>query len=166
MAASAASIIAMAGDNVEIGAASFLMIHNCLGDGDRQPPRHGRDGAFLEPFDAAMRDVYAPAHRSQARTTSRMMDAETWISGSTAIDKGFADALLAGGPGHAGRKDKGRGPARERGRAMELQLMASGLSRSQARERINKIKGTPGAAPEAARRTLPVPSWPDLCPTS
>jgi ATP-dependent Clp protease protease subunit len=30
MAASAASIIAMAGDKVEIGAASFLMIHNCL----------------------------------------------------------------------------------------------------------------------------------------
>lgn len=29
MAASAASIIAMAGDTVEIGAASFLMIHNC-----------------------------------------------------------------------------------------------------------------------------------------
>jgi hypothetical protein len=32
---------------------------------------------------------------------------------------------------------------------MELQLMASGLSRTQARERINKIKGTPGAVPEA-----------------
>jgi hypothetical protein len=29
MAASAASIIAMAGDTIEIGAASFLMIHNC-----------------------------------------------------------------------------------------------------------------------------------------
>jgi ATP-dependent Clp protease protease subunit len=29
MAASAASVIAMAGDTVEIGAASFLMIHNC-----------------------------------------------------------------------------------------------------------------------------------------
>ena len=29
MAASAASIIAMAGDTVEIGAASFIMIHNC-----------------------------------------------------------------------------------------------------------------------------------------
>jgi ATP-dependent Clp protease protease subunit len=59
MAASAASIIAMAGDTVEIGAASFFMIHNAwvLAIGNRHDM--AETATWLEPFDAAMRDVYA-----------------------------------------------------------------------------------------------------------
>jgi ATP-dependent Clp protease protease subunit len=77
------------------------------------------------------------------------MDAETWLSGSAAIDKGFADALLASDKVTQDEKTKAEDRRVNEVRAMELQLMASGLSRTQARERINKIKGTPGAAPEA-----------------
>ncbi|HYI43671.1 MAG TPA: head maturation protease, ClpP-related, partial [Sphingomicrobium sp.] len=45
MAASAASIIAMAGDRIEIGAASFLMIHNCwvMAIGNRHDMRETAD---------------------------------------------------------------------------------------------------------------------------
>jgi ATP-dependent protease ClpP protease subunit len=59
MAASAASIIAMAGDSIEIGAASFLMIHNCwvVAVGNRHDM--AETAAFLEPFDTAMAGVYA-----------------------------------------------------------------------------------------------------------
>jgi ATP-dependent protease ClpP protease subunit len=148
MAASAASIIAMAGDRIEIGAASFFMIHNAwvLAIGNRHDM--AETAAFLEPFDAAMRDVYAARTGLKADDVAKMMDAETWLSGQAAIDKGFADALL---PADKVKKDEGTKAEDRRVneiRAMELQLMASGLSRSQARERISKIKGTPGAAPE------------------
>jgi ATP-dependent Clp protease protease subunit len=95
MAASAASIIAMAGDTIEIGAASFLMIHNCwvVAVGNRHDM--AETAAFLEPFDQAMADVYAAAHRARQRIkVAKWMDAETYMSGQMAIDRGFADALL------------------------------------------------------------------------
>jgi ATP-dependent protease ClpP protease subunit len=149
MAASAASIIAMAGDTVEIGAASFFMIHNAwvLAIGNRHDM--AETAAFLEPFDAAMRDVYAARTGLKADDVAKMMDAETWLSGQAAIDKGFADALLSADKVKQDEQTKAEDRRINEIRAMELQLMASGLSRSQARERINKIKGTPGAAPEA-----------------
>lgn len=149
MAASAASIIAMAGDKIEIGAAAFLMIHNAwvLAIGNRHDM--AETATFLEPFDAAMRDVYAQRTGMKADEIAAMMDAETWLSGSVAIEKGFADALLPADQVTQDEKARSEDRRVNEIRAMELQLMASGLSRSQARERINKIKGTPGAAHEA-----------------
>jgi len=159
MAASAASIIAMAGDAVEIGAASFIMIHNCwvLALGNRHELRDVAD--FLEPFDAAMTDVYA-ARTGQARADIvRWLDAETYMSGSLAIERGFADELLS-----ADRMtvDPAAGAtARDTNdlRSMELQLVASGMTRSEARARINRIKGTPGAAPHATTPGAGVSDW-------
>jgi ATP-dependent protease ClpP protease subunit len=146
MAASAASIIAMAGDTVEIGSASFIMIHNCwvMGIGNRHD--FVELAAFLEPFDAAMRDVYAQRSGQKAEDVAAWMDAETFMSGSQAIERGFADALLPADQIKVDDKAKAEDRRINDVRAMELQLMASGLSRTQARERINKIKGTPGAA--------------------
>jgi ATP-dependent Clp protease protease subunit len=42
---------------------------------------------------------------------------------------------------------------------MELQLVAAGLTRTEARARINKIKGTPGAAPDDDTPGAVVPAW-------
>lgn len=146
MAASAASIIAMAGDTVEIGAASFLMIHNCwvLAMGNRHDMRETAD--FLEPFDGAMVDVYAARSAQKAEDISRWMDAETFMSGSQAIERGFADALLAADKIITDEKTKAADRQVNELRCMELQLVSAGLTRTQARDRINKIKGTPGAA--------------------
>ncbi|MEH6721300.1 MAG: head maturation protease, ClpP-related [Aurantimonas endophytica] len=149
MAASAASIIAMAGDTVEIGAASFLMIHNCwvMAIGNRHDMRETSE--WLEPFDQAMVDLYAARTGQDAKIVAKWMDAETYMSGSQAIERGFADALL---PADAVKVDEGA-KSKDRTvndlRAMELQLVSAGATRAEARDRINKIKGTPGAAPEA-----------------
>lgn len=149
MAASAASIIAMAGDTVEIGAASFLMIHNCwvLAMGNRHDMRETAD--FLEPFDAAMVDVYAARSGQKAEDIAKWMDAETFMSGSQAIERGFADALLAADKITTDEKAQASDRQVNELRAMELQLVSAGLTRTQARDRINKIKGTPGAALDA-----------------
>lgn len=149
MAASAASIIAMAGDTVEIGAASFLMIHNCwvLAMGNRHDMRETAE--FLEPFDAAMVDVYASRSGQKAEDIAKWMDAETFMSGSQAIERGFADALLAADKITTDDEAKAEDRRVNELRAMELQLVSAGLTRTQARDRINKIKGTPGAALDA-----------------
>lgn len=150
MAASAASIIAMAGDSIEIGAASFLMIHNCwiIAMGNRHDM--AETAAWLEPFDQAMADVYAARSGADHAQIVQWMDAETYMSGSTAVERGFADALL---PADAVTVDE-EAKASDRGvnelRAMELALVASGMTRTQARARIKNLKGTPGAAPDNA----------------
>lgn len=146
MAASAASIIAMAGDTIEIGAASFIMIHNCwvLAMGNRHDMRETAE--FLEPFDQAMVDVYTQRSGGDAKKIAKWMDDETFMSGSTAIERGFADALLDADAVKVDEKAKAFDREINDLRAMELQLVSAGNTRTEARARINKIKGTPGAA--------------------
>lgn len=146
MAASAASVIAMAGDTIEIGAASFMMIHNCwvLAAGNRND--FTEIAAWLEPFDRAMVDLYAARTGQGAAAIEGWMDAETYMSGSMAIERGFADALLASDQMVVDEKAQAADRAVNDLRALELTLVAAGATRSEARARINKIKGTPGAA--------------------
>lgn len=146
MAASAASILAMAGDRIEIGAASFLMIHNCwvVAVGNRHDMSETAD--FLEPFDSAMADVYAQRTGVDVKTVAKWMDAETYMSGQMALDRGFADGLLAADTLKVDASAKAEDRTLNDLRVMELQLVAAGLTRTEARARINKIKGTPGAA--------------------
>jgi len=94
MAASAASIIAMAGDEVLIARASFLMIHNTwvVAAGDRHALRDVAD--WLEPFDQAATSIYAARSGESDAAISAMLDRETWIGGQAAVDQGFADGLL------------------------------------------------------------------------
>ncbi|RSV41525.1 Clp protease ClpP [Sphingomonas sp. ABOLE] len=150
MAASAASIIAMAGDRVEIGAASFVMIHNCwvVASGNRHDM--AEVAAFLTPFDQAMADVYAQRTGKAAAEITKWMDAETYMSGSTAIDRGFADALLSADQMKVDEKAKASDREVNEIRALELTLLASGMTRAQARSRIKALKGTPDAAPDNA----------------
>lgn len=140
MAASAASIIAMAGDDIRIGAASFIMIHNCwvLAMGNRHDLKATAE--FLAPFDQAMVDLYADRSGQKASEISAWMDAETYISGSQAIERGFADALLSS---DSMQTDK-VAQANDRGlhdlRAMEISLVSAGSTPAEARERINKLR--------------------------
>ena len=148
LAASAASVIAMAGDTIEIGAASFLMIHNCwvMAIGNRHDMAETAE--YLAPFDAAMADVYAARSGMTSAECAELMDRETYLSGSVAIAKGFADKLLTADK--ITTDDKAKAASREVNhlRAMELTLVAAGQSRSEAREHIQQIVSTPGAALE------------------
>jgi len=147
MAASAASIIAMAGDTIEIGAASFVMIHNCwvVAIGNRHDM--AETAAWLEPFDQAMRDVYTARTGQSADDVAKWMDDETFMSGSQAIERGFADALLPADQVETKEATQAADRKVNELRAMELTLVAAGHTRSEARARISKIKGdgTPGA---------------------
>lgn len=95
LAASAASIIAMAGDDIQIGRGAFLMIHNCwvVAIGNRHD--FGAMVEYLEPFDNAMADIYSARSGLDSDAIKQMMDGETYIGGSDAIEKGLADSLLS-----------------------------------------------------------------------
>ncbi|MFH5927144.1 head maturation protease, ClpP-related [Roseomonas xinghualingensis] len=95
LAASAASVIAMAGDDVRVARAGFLMIHNTwvVASGNRHDLRDAAD--YLEPFDKALVDIYAARTGLDEADLAGMLDKETWIGGSDAVEQGFADGLLA-----------------------------------------------------------------------
>jgi ATP-dependent Clp protease protease subunit len=147
LAASAASIIAMAGDNVLIGSASFLMIHNAwvLAIGNRHDLRDVAD--FLEPFDRALADVYVARAGQSIEEVQASMDAETWFSGSQAVDLGYADGLLAAD--EAATTDE---PAPEGDKVKAIRRVEAALTkempRSAAFDLINKIKGTSDSPPD------------------
>lgn len=140
LAASAASIIAMAGDTVQIARAGFLMIHNAwvLAAGNRHDLREYAD--TLEPFDRAMTDIYAARTGEDAAAMAKLMDAETWIGGSDAIEQGFADELL---PSDQVEKKNGKASAAAV-RRVESALRAAGLPKSEALKLISELKSSAG----------------------
>ena len=81
IAASAASVIAMAGDEILIPESGFLMIHDAwaLAIGNRHDMRAAAD--LLEPFDGAMASVYAARSGQDKETVAQWMDDETWFNG-------------------------------------------------------------------------------------
>lgn len=148
IAASAASVIAMAGDEVQIARSGFLMIHNTwvLAAGDRNALREVAD--WLEPFDAAAVDIYASRTGLKADVLATMLDKETWIGGAAAVDHGFADSLMeaAAIDGAAKAAVDGKGVvARHR---VDALLAKAGVSRTERRGLLAALTGgKPGAAP-------------------
>lgn len=162
LAASAASIIAMAGSERLVGPGSFIMIHDCwvLAIGNRHDM--GETAAFLAPFDDAMAAVYAERTGQKKADVAAWMDAETWMSGDQAVERGFATGILTSGSieEDADRTEQAR--AQNALRQTEIALCRGGCTRAQARELLNKIKGTPGAAHDPATPGAGAPSWLDL----
>lgn len=142
LAASAASIIAMAGDDVQIGRGAFLMIHNCwvYAMGNRHDL--AQIAADMEPFDQAMSDIYQARSGLDADTVDRMMDGETYIGGSDAVAKGFADSLLSADE----IADDDDSPAAAL-RKLDALLAKTDTPRSERRKLLKALSGSkPGAA--------------------
>lgn len=144
VAASAASIIAMAGDEILIARAAFLMIHDTwvVTVGNRHDLRDIAD--TLEPFDQAMADIYAARTGLDVKKIGKMMDAETWIGGAAAVEQGFADALL---PADEVKEDAKARTDVVAAHLLDLALAKAGLPRSERRALLKDFKaGTPSAA--------------------
>lgn len=142
LAASAASIIAMAGDDVQIGRGAFLMIHNCwvYAMGNRHDL--AQIAADMEPFDNAMSDIYQARSGLDADTIGKMMDGETYIGGSDAVAKGFADSLLSADE----IADDDDSPAAAL-RKLDALLAKTDTPRSERRKLLKALSGSkPGAA--------------------
>jgi len=144
LAGSAASFIAMAGDEINISEAGFLMIHNtqlcACGD------RNGFQDIIetMSAFDDVLSGIYATRTGASKSEIAKMLDQETWISGANCIEQGFADALLE--PASAEVENRADAGEFKSLRALESALIAQNYSRSQRREIVRNVKGTPRAA--------------------
>ena len=138
LAASAASIIAMAGDKVEIARAGFFMIHNCwvVASGNRHDLREFAD--WMEPFDASMADIYVARTGLKLADVQKQMDGETWIGGSSAVEQGFAYDLLASD--QVGKSESKASASAVR--RVEAAIRAAGLPRSEAQRLIHEFKSS------------------------
>lgn len=96
LAASAASIIAMAGDEIIMGEGAHLMIHKAwtmaLGDADEMR----KTADMLGQIDGSLVNIYTKRTGIKPSSIESMLAAETWLNADEAIEHGFADAKNEG----------------------------------------------------------------------
>lgn len=95
IAASAASVIAMAGTEVLMAPTSLLMIHNpltvAIGDSEEMQ----KAIAMLDEVKESIINAYELKTGMSRAKLAHLMDAETWMNANKAIELGFADGVLA-----------------------------------------------------------------------
>ncbi|MFO7310327.1 MAG: Clp protease ClpP [Pseudomonadota bacterium] len=152
-AASAASIIAMAGDVIRMGLGSFMMVHNAWGlvIGNRHDLREA--ASLFDGFDAALADIYEARTGMARAEIERLMDAGTFMTAAQAVEYGFADAVddgVAAPSGDAKSTDR-RLMAR---RQTEAALAKAGFTRTMRSEMLSELIGSAtrdAGQPSAAR---------------
>jgi len=92
---SAASIIAMAGDEVIMGEGSFMMIHNASIVAIGEKGDLIKTAKMMEKLDGEMADIYARNTGLKAKAIKSMMDEETWMTAAEAVADGFATSSVA-----------------------------------------------------------------------
>ena len=94
IAASAASVIAMAGTEVLMAPTSLLMIHNpltvAIGDSEEMK----KSIAMLDEVKESIINAYELKTGMSRAKLAHLMDAETWMNAQKAIELGFADGIL------------------------------------------------------------------------
>ena len=94
IAASAASVIAMAGTKVLMAPTALMMVHNpltiAIGDTDEMQ----KAIAMLDEVKESIINAYQIKTNQSRAKISHWMDAETWMNANKAIELGFADGIL------------------------------------------------------------------------
>lgn len=94
LAASIASVIAMAGDTVKMGDGAMMMVHNpwTFAMGNAEDMRKTAD--MLDQVTEALTDVYEKRTGMKRAELKTMLSAETWLTSAEAVEKGFADSQV------------------------------------------------------------------------
>ena len=94
LAASAASIIAMAGDRILMHPVAYMMIHNpwTIAMGDAKDLR--KIAKTLDEISEGLIAAYQQRTGKNRDELKKLLDAETWMSAATCVEEGFADAIF------------------------------------------------------------------------
>ena len=96
LAASAASIIFMAGDNRQVNVGSQIMVHGAstllIGYYNAADVKGALD--MLKGYDNSLAEIYADRTGATKEAMARMIQNTTWLSASDAVEKGFADEIV------------------------------------------------------------------------
>lgn len=93
LAASAASLIAMAGDEIRMPENAYLMIHNPWGYVQGESKDFEEAAALFKQFEVTSAKVYARRSGKTLEEIKVIQDAATWIDGATAKESGFCDVV-------------------------------------------------------------------------
>ena len=93
IAASAASLIALAGDNILMSPVSMMMIHNpaTIAIGDSEEMR--KAVKMLDEVKESIMNAYEIKTGLARDKISKLMDAESWFNAKKAVELGFADKM-------------------------------------------------------------------------
>lgn len=93
LAASAASFVALAADEVRIAKGGHFMIHNARAGamGEAKDLRATAD--VLDKLTGSIRETYVEKTGASEEEVAAWMDAETWFTAQEALDAGFVDAI-------------------------------------------------------------------------
>lgn len=94
IAASAASVIAMAGTKVLMSPVSMLMIHNPMTIAFGNAGEMEKAIAMLDEVKESIINAYEIKTGMSRAKLSHLMDAETWMDANKAVEFGFADDIL------------------------------------------------------------------------
>lgn len=94
IAASAASVIAMAGTEVLMSPTSLIMVHNpaTVAIGDHEDMKKAI--SMLDEVKESIINAYEIKTGLSRDSLSKLMDAETWMNANKAVELGFADGVL------------------------------------------------------------------------
>ena len=156
VAASAASVIAMAGDELLMGTGSVMMIHNAWGlvIGNRHD--FSDAASVFETFDQSMASIYAARTGMKDADILAMLDGPsrasdgTYMTATEAIEKGFADGEFEGASSDESAKSSIPADVIAR-RRMEAALAKQGIAREERADMINSLSGQRDATRPAAR---------------
>ena len=95
IAASAASVIAMAGTEVLMAPTALLMVHNPLTVAIGDTEEMQKAIAMLDEVKESIITSYELKTGMSRAMLAHLMDAETWMNAQKAIELGFADGILA-----------------------------------------------------------------------
>ena len=95
LAASAASIIAMAGDRIIMAEGAMMMIHKSWGIAMGNSDDFVEIAGILEKIDGEMAGIYARRTGQELAQIKQWMESETYFTGAEAVEHGFADEAAA-----------------------------------------------------------------------
>lgn len=101
LAASAASVIAMAGDTILMHPVAYMMIHNpwTIAMGDAKELR--KTAKTLDVISEGLVSTYQQRTGKDKEELKKLLDAETWMSAATCVEQGFADGIYGAESGAA-----------------------------------------------------------------
>lgn len=94
IAASAASVIAMAGTNIKISPTAQIMIHNVssIAAGDYRDFEH--EAEVIKNYNKSIANAYVIKTGLEEKELLDLMDRETWLNAQQAKEMGFADEIM------------------------------------------------------------------------
>ena len=138
IAASAASVIAMAGTKVLMAPTALMMVHNpltiAIGDTDEMQ----KAISMLDEVKESIINAYEIKTGQSRAKISHLMDGETWMNANKAIELGFADGIL---------EDAKRGQTEDVVFAFSRRAVTNSL--------MNKLIAKPAAKAEEKKQDAP-----------